>query len=71
MAVTTDSFLGTASGRRASASPLTGLIGTLRLWRKRSIERSQLAQMSYRDLRDMGMSESDAHHELSKPFWRA
>jgi uncharacterized protein YjiS (DUF1127 family) len=71
MAVTTDTFLGTAATRQASASPLAGLIGTLRLWRKRSIERGQLAAMNHRELRDLGMSECDVYYEISKPFWRA
>lgn len=71
MAVTTDSFLGTATTRQASASPLAGLIDTLRLWRKRSIERAQLAAMNHRELRDLGMSECDVYQEMSKPFWRA
>lgn len=71
MTATTDSFLGTAAGRRASASPLAGLIDTLRLWRKRSIERAQLAAMNHRELRDLGMSECDVYQEMNKPFWRA
>lgn len=71
MAATTDSFLGTAVTRRASASPLSGIIGTLRLWRQRSLERTMLAHMSQRDIADMGMTEAEVRYEMDKPFWRA
>lgn len=71
MAATTDSFLGTAVARRAAASPLSGIIGTLRLWRRRSIERAMLARMTQRDIADIGMTEADVLYEMDKPFWRA
>lgn len=48
------------------ASPLA----TLRLWRKRSRERAQLASFSLRELHDIGLSNADAMQEVSKPFWR-
>lgn len=71
MAATTDSFLGTTAARRAAASPLSGFLSTLRLWRQRSIERALLAQMTQRDIADIGMTEADIRYELDKPFWRA
>lgn len=71
MTVTTDSFLATVVARRAAASPLSGIIGTLRLWRRRSIERAMLARMTQRDIADLGMTESDIRYEMDKPFWRA
>ncbi len=71
MAVTTDSFLEVAVARRATASPLSGILGTLRLWRQRSIERAMLARMTQRDIADMGMTEADVLYEMDKPFWRA
>ena len=67
----TDSFVGTTASRPAAASPLAGIIGTLRLWRRRAIERSMLAHMSQRDIADMGMTEADIRYEMDKPFWRA
>ena len=40
------------------------------LWRRRARERQQLAQLSERDLRDIGMSRGTVYAELQKPFWR-
>ena len=69
---TTDSFLDRAASRRpAVASPFSGILGTLRLWRQRTMERAMLAHMSQRDIADMGMSEADVRYEIDKPFWRA
>ena len=43
---------------------------TLRLWRKRQLERRELARWSERDLHDVGLSWSDVVREAEKPFWR-
>ena len=73
MAITTpDAFLDTAAARRpAVSSPFSGILGTLRLWHQRTMERAMLAHMSQRDIADMGMSEADVRYEIDKPFWRA
>lgn len=39
-------------------------------WRKRYHGRRELAAISDRDLHDMGITRTDADHELAKPFWR-
>jgi uncharacterized protein YjiS (DUF1127 family) len=39
-------------------------------WLARIRERRQLAQMSDRDLRDVGLSRYDALWECRKPFWK-
>ena len=44
---------------------------TLRIWVKRYQDRRQLAQLSARDLHDVGLSWSDIVYEAEKPFWRA
>ena len=44
---------------------------TLHLWRQRYRDRLELARLTERDLRDVGVSRSDIAHELEKPFWRA
>lgn len=44
---------------------------TLHVWRERQRSRRQLAQLSVRDLHDVGLSWSDIAHEAQKPFWRA
>ena len=44
---------------------------TFRIWRKRQRDRRMLAQLSARDLHDVGLSWSDIVYEAEKPFWRA
>ena len=41
------------------------------VWRQRALERQALARMSERDLRDIGLSQTQAVFEVSKPFWSA
>ena len=49
---------------------LSHLLGTVSLWYRRAHERQELAQLSERDLHDLGLSRGDIFDELSKPFWR-
>ncbi len=44
---------------------------TLQVWHQRQHNRRQLAQLSARDLHDVGLSWSDVVYEAEKPFWRA
>jgi uncharacterized protein YjiS (DUF1127 family) len=44
---------------------------TFDVWRQRQRDRRQLAEMSPRDLHDVGLSWSDVAYEAEKPFWRA
>lgn len=44
---------------------------TVRIWRQRQHDRRQLAEMTDRDLHDVGLSWSDVVFEAEKPFWRA
>ena len=46
-------------------------IETLRIWHKRRSDRRVLAELSARDLHDVGLSWSDIVYEADKPFWRA
>lgn len=39
-------------------------------WRRRSRERSELASLDRRTMRDLGISPSDIQFEANKPFWR-
>lgn len=61
------------STQSAAALPgaiLRGAVDTLLAWQHRAIERHQLAAMSDYDLKDMGITRSDAQMEAEKPFWR-
>jgi len=40
-------------------------------WRIRARSRHELANLSDRQLRDIGLSRYSANFESSKPFWRA
>lgn len=50
---------------------LSQLSETFHVWRQRSRERSLLAELSERDLHDVGLSWSEVAYEAEKPFWRA
>jgi uncharacterized protein YjiS (DUF1127 family) len=50
---------------------LAKLRETIQVWRQRQRERQLLAQLSDRDLHDVGLSWSDIALEAKKPFWRA
>jgi len=47
------------------------LIALCNEWRDRLRSRRELAAMSERELRDIGLTRYDARHEARKPFWRA
>jgi len=47
------------------------IVALLRLYRSRIRERAYLAQMSERDLRDIGMTRAERIMLVEKPFWRA
>jgi uncharacterized protein YjiS (DUF1127 family) len=43
---------------------------TLALWRRRARYRRALAQMSERELSDIGVCWSQIAEDVNKPFWR-
>ena len=45
-------------------------IRIMRLWKKRRDGRRELANLSERELRDIGTSRVEVDWELRKPFWR-
>lgn len=47
------------------------LLAPLREWRRRDLERWELACLSERELRDFRVSRGEAFAEIRKPFWRA
>jgi uncharacterized protein YjiS (DUF1127 family) len=53
------------------SSIFTRINQTLQTWHRRQQNRRQLAQLSARDLHDVGLSWSDIVYEAEKPFWRA
>ena len=64
----------TGFGRRWRLELADGLIRAMEAllaWQTRAAERSQLAAMDDRLLRDVGLSRADVERERVKPFWRA
>jgi len=47
------------------------LIAAVQLWRQRARDRAELAQLTARDARDLGIDPGVINYEVSKPFWRA
>lgn len=57
---------------RERAQRLLGRLGDLvAVWRGRVRGRAELARLTDRHLRDLGISRADRAVELAKPFWRA
>jgi len=46
------------------------VVATVTEWRRRIRERSQLAALDDRMLRDIGITRLDAQYLSNKPFWR-
>jgi uncharacterized protein YjiS (DUF1127 family) len=47
-----------------------GALALLNVWRQRMRDRSELARLDQRSLRDLGLTPHDALYEVRKPFWR-
>lgn len=55
----------------SSGSPGASFWSILETWGRRAHQRRQLAQLSERQLDDIGISREQAQQEAAKPFWRA
>jgi uncharacterized protein YjiS (DUF1127 family) len=77
--------LGTAAGRSSRIAPqivprravrrspravLTSILAMLQKWRRRSRQRTELARLDERMLREIGVTPGDVWREINKPFWR-
>jgi uncharacterized protein YjiS (DUF1127 family) len=49
---------------------LDSIVATLREWRRRSVERSELARLDARTLRDIGVDPGVVDYEIRQSFWR-
>jgi uncharacterized protein YjiS (DUF1127 family) len=56
--------------RHALSRAGNGVLATLREWRRRVHDRSQLGELDERMLKDIGITRSDAEFLMNKPFWR-
>jgi len=41
------------------------------VWRERIALRRELAELSFRDIQEIGLDQAEVDREASKPFWRA
>jgi len=48
----------------------SNVAATLREWRRRARDRTELARLDNRMLQDIGLTRSDAEFLINKPFWR-
>jgi uncharacterized protein YjiS (DUF1127 family) len=51
-------------------TPISRLTDMARTWRRRALERAELARMSEYELHDIGVSSADHWTETHKRFWR-
>jgi uncharacterized protein YjiS (DUF1127 family) len=56
---------------RAWSLILDLIVATLREWRRRRVERGDLASLDARTLRDIGLDPGTVYYEASQSFWRA
>ena len=54
----------------ATPTALAWFAETVRVWRRRAEERTALSRMSAAELRDFGVTPSEAQWEAAQPFWR-
>jgi len=62
--------LGATSRRWISHESLTAPLRLVRRWRQRARDRTALARLDSRMLRDIGLTPSDVMREINRPFWR-
>lgn len=43
---------------------------TLSVWSKRIDTRRELAELTFRDIQDIGLDQAEIEREIAKPFWR-
>jgi len=59
------------SGDLSGLSDLRGrLTATVAAWQKRAQYRRELAELSFRDIQDIGIDQALIDQEVAKPFWR-
>jgi uncharacterized protein YjiS (DUF1127 family) len=69
LSIAARSVIGT-EGTRIALSQLGRIRAMIVEWRRRARERSDLRMLTHRDLRDIGVSQSESYAEASKPFWK-
>jgi uncharacterized protein YjiS (DUF1127 family) len=69
--ILTNSQLARRYARRAALYDLgVAAAATLARWQRRAREKRELAQLDWRELRDIGLTSADVQWLIDKPFWR-
>lgn len=68
--ITLHSMTNIDAAHRTRVSWQDRLRDTVGTWLRRSRGRRQLARFNAYELRDLGLSRSDASREVAKPFWQ-
>jgi uncharacterized protein YjiS (DUF1127 family) len=68
--MTANDFRSLSTAKPGDSLPVR-LLSTLQLWRRRARERAELAKLTSRDARDLGVDPGVLAYEASKPFWTA
>ena len=72
MTTKTHALNGDALGNIGALTALpTRLATTLKVWNERAEMRRELAELSFRDIQDIGIDPAMVEQEIAKPFWRA
>jgi uncharacterized protein YjiS (DUF1127 family) len=71
MAYTTINDIARNPAPIAGSTLVARLTTTLQQWRQRAHDRAELARLTGRDARDLGLDPGMISYEASKPFWRA
>lgn len=62
---------GLAARQNVLLAYATDFLSLIPVWIHRHKSRNELAQLDMHMMDDIGISHSDMHRELAKPFWRA
>jgi uncharacterized protein YjiS (DUF1127 family) len=58
-------------GQNVFAVAAEKVVGTLSVWQKRIDARNELAELTLREIQDIGLDQAEIEREIAKPFWRA
>lgn len=50
---------------------LANMSATLKVWKDRADGRRELAELSFREIQDIGLDQALIAQEIAKPFWKA
>ena len=70
MSVTTTTLYADTLAKRKFDSLWQSVLATVRIWRQRARQRRKLAQLTYVQLQDIGITHAEAWREVNKPFWQ-